>query len=235
MPTSLSPFLAELFEFSTSPISMLLMGLIAVLVILLILAIYFPSVKRFLVAIYALEEDESPKSFLAWIVSVVVIVRLVQVFMIQPFIVDGASMVPTFQNNDLLLIDKISYRLREPRRGEVVVFKFHMNGSVLDGNYFIKRLIGLPGDTIVINGTSTIITTRDGETIIPDESFIEHQRSNQSFEIVLGDNEYFVEGDNRDGSYDSRSWGPITKEQFAGRALVELYNKPKLLPGAREY
>jgi signal peptidase I len=196
---------------------------------------YSDAVKNILVKLFILEKGESPKSFLFWILSVIVIVRILQVFVFQPFIVDGGSMTPTFTNNDMLIIDKVSYKISEPHRGDVVVFKFHQVGSSLDGKYFLKRLIGLPGDTITIDNTNTTITTKDGTVLHPNESFVKLPTLSQHVVVTLKDDEYFVMGDNRAGSYDSRYWGPVHKSQFSGRAVMELYNNISINPGAVAY
>lgn len=229
--SSMPTWAQEFFEFSNSPLSLVLAIIVSILLILLVLAMFIPSIKRGLVKSYILEKDESPQSFLVWIVSVVFIVRILQVFVMQPFIVDGESMLPTFVNNDMLIIDKLSYKIREPERGDVVVFRFHKDGNQLDGKYFIKRLIGLPGDTIEIVGASTTVKTTDGRTLKLDESFIKYPKFDQDLNVILKNDEYFVEGDNRAGSYDSRAWGAIHKSQLSGRVFLELFDSPSILPG----
>ncbi len=235
LSTQASNFLSQFFEISTSPLSIALSFLIALLIISLFIAMFSDGFKNMLVKMFILDADESPKSFLLWILSVIVIVRILQVFVFQPFIVDGGSMTPTFTNNDMLIIDKISYKLGEPSRGDVVVFKFHQEGSSLDGKYFLKRLIGLPGDTITIDDTSTTIKTKGGTVLKPDESFVKLPKLSQHVTMKLKDDEYFVMGDNRSGSYDSRYWGPIHKSQFSGRAVIELYNNISINPGKVAY
>jgi len=231
--------LSEFFSFSFNPLSIIFISLISVLFVALTLAIFIKSVKTYLIKIKILEKEEKPQSFLIWLVSVMLIVRTIQVFLIQPFIVDGGSMLPTFETNDVLLIDKVDYRYNEPQRGDVVVFKFKMEGSELDGKYFIKRLIAFPGEKIEINGTSTIIHTVDGKTINLDEKYVEESRAsfvNYKYNnYTLGEDEYFMMGDNRAGSYDSRSWGPIHRSQMSGRALVRIVSNPEILPGKANY
>ena len=231
MSSNTLSYFQQFFEFSSSPISVVLTSLIGLLILLLVIAMFSDKVKRFLVSIYALDEEETPKSFLTWILMVIIVVRVFQVFILQPFIVDGLSMYPTFNNNNMLIIDKFSYKIGEPSRGDVVVFKFHQNGSTLDGKYFLKRLIALPGDTIIIDGRKTTIKTADGKTITPTENFVKLPKLNQKLRVTLKEDEYFVMGDNRDGSYDSRSWGPIHKSQLAGRVLLEIYDNFSFLPG----
>jgi signal peptidase I len=232
LPTLINKFISEFFEVSDNPFSAFFLYLIIATIALLILAIWIDGVRKFLVSIYVLEKNEDPKSFLKWIVSVIVIIRLVHILLIQPFLVDGESMSPNFQTNDLLLINKISYYLHPPVREDVIVFKFLKADSPLNGKYFIKRLIGLPGEKIHIQNGSTTITTVDGKTINLSEKYVVYPKTDTITDITLKNDEYFVMGDNRAGSYDSRSWGPIHFSQISGKALVELINNPTLNPAS---
>jgi signal peptidase I len=143
---------------------------------------------------------------------------VVQKFIIRPFVVNGASMDPTLTTGDYLLIDEVTYKLREPERGDVVVFRAPPEPS----KFFIKRIIGLPGDTVSISGSKVTITNSQyPEGFVLSESFITHNSSNQLIKKVP-EGEYFVMGDNRSGSFDSRSWGTLPKEEISGRALLRL-------------
>lgn len=152
-------------------------------------------------------------------------------FVAQPFIVSGASMTPTIHSSEYLVIDLATYHLDEPERGDVVIFKFPFDTSV----YFIKRIIGLPGETVSIQNGVVTITTIDGDMMTLNEPYIaDENRSHESTRTtVLEDNEYFVLGDNRSGSSDSRVWGPLNKKFIVGRALLRLYPLDTLdyLPG----
>lgn len=172
------------------------------------------------------EEAWETVRFILIALAVVIPIRL---YIAQPFIVSGASMDPTFENGQYLIVDEISYHLGEPMRGDVIIFKYPKNPK----QYFIKRVIGLPGETVNING-SGIVTVENsaGETITIDEPYVEFSKADKT-KSVLKDNEYFVMGDNRAGSYDSRAWGPVPRENIVGRALVRLFppNEIAVFPG----
>ena len=150
-----------------------------------------------------------------------IIVIPVRIFVAQPFVVQGASMDPTFATNNYLIVNQLSYRVGNPERGEVIIFKFPLNQS----EYFIKRVIGLPGETVVLKGTSVIIKNKanpDGFTL--NEPYISQQNEKtEDMTVLLGDNEYFVMGDNRLESYDSRAWGPVKRNLIIGTPILRLY------------
>ncbi len=141
-----------------------------------------------------------------------------RIFIAQPFIVSGQSMYPTFHDGDYLVIDQLTYRFDTPERGSVVIFKYPYDTS----KYFIKRIIGLPGETIRIqNGAITIENNSNPEGFILDSSYITNTKEDNSV-TTLGQNEYFVLGDNRSNSSDSRIWGALNEEYIVGRPLMRL-------------
>lgn len=150
------------------------------------------------------------------------IVIPIRAFLFQPFVVSGASMDPNFHNADYLLIDELSYRFREPERQEVIVFKYPLNPSYK----YIKRIIGLPGERVeIINGEVFII--RNNETVKLEEDYLPEKTKqewnrNNNFSIELGSDEYFVMGDNRNNSSDSRVWGPVPKKNIVGIVFIKL-------------
>lgn len=147
------------------------------------------------------------------------IVIPIRYFLFQPFFVSGASMEPNFKSGEYLLIDEISYRFKNPQRGEVVVFRYPKDPS----NFFIKRIIGLPGETVEIkDGKIKIYNLDFPKGKILKESYIEKITSG-TFKIFLKKNEYFVLGDNRDHSSDSRSWGAVSKEYITGRVWLSVF------------
>ena len=154
------------------------------------------------------------------ILLALVIVVPIRYFLFQPFLVKGQSMEPTFQNSDYLIIDEISYRFREPERGEVVVFKYPRNPS----QRFIKRIIGLPGETVEIKDGEVIIIKDDKTQILDESSYLpESLKTPGNLRIALAENEFFVLGDNRRLSADSRSWGPLSMENIIGRVFFRAW------------
>ncbi len=152
------------------------------------------------------------------IVVFMLIVIGLRLFVIDPFLVNGSSMEPTFDNSDYVIVDKLSYGLRMPKRGEVIVFDAPTN----DGRYFIKRIIGLPGERILVNGSSvTIFNAEHPEGFIADETYVKFP-SNRKADRTLAVDEYFVMGDNREVSSDSRIWGALKRDAIEGRALIRL-------------
>jgi signal peptidase I len=159
-----------------------------------------------------------------------IIVFPIRAFVAEPFVVSGGSMIPTFENGNYLIVDKISYKFTEPERNDVVVFKYPNDTT----KYFVKRIIALPNETIDIKGSTVTITNAlhpEGFTI--DEPYVKNI-ANNSTHLELKDDEYFVMGDNRSGSSDSRYWGPVKKDLITGRAYLRLLpiSKIDVLPGA---
>lgn len=150
-----------------------------------------------------------------------IIVAPIRYFLFQPFIVSGASMAPNFATGDYLIVDEISYRLSEPQRGDVVVF----NAGFLPGyanQRFIKRIIGLPGETVeVTDGRVTII--KDGQEKVLNEGYLpDDLRTYGNVKTTLNSDEYFVLGDNREYSYDSRMWGVVLRKNIIGKASLRI-------------
>ena len=183
------------------------------------------------------ENDQQDSQFLKELIKVVVIAFLIvtpfRIFVAQPFIVSGASMDPTFETGDYLIIDQLTYEFTDPHRGDVVIFQFPRDPS----KFFVKRVIGLPGEVIEIEGSEVTIrsNTDSVETLILKEPYIadENKRSD-SLTVVLDDEEYFVMGDNRRASSDSRSWGPVTEDLIIGKAFLRLFPvaEASILPGS---
>jgi len=158
-----------------------------------------------------------------------IIVLPVRWFVAQPFIVSGASMENTFHTDEYLIIDQLSYHFEEPERGDVVVFRYPKDPS----KFFIKRVIGVPGDTVDIQGDVVSVTPKNEETMVLSEPYVKSMAENTSVTETLGEREYFVMGDNRDASSDSRVWGVLNRDKIVGRAFLRLFpfNEAEVFPG----
>ncbi|OGC87046.1 signal peptidase I [Candidatus Adlerbacteria bacterium RIFCSPLOWO2_01_FULL_54_21b] len=177
---------------------------------------------------------------LKFVLVAAAIVVPVRLFVAQPFIVSGASMDPTFNNGQYLIIDELSYRLHEPERGDVVIFRYPRGPK----EFFIKRIVGLPGETVAIrNGVvyvaknqgsgSAGIIGNDAFTKL-DEPYVVNRGNGADATHPVGQNEYFVMGDNRPESSDSRIWGMLPRANIIGYAYLRLLPLHKLgiFPGA---
>ena len=150
------------------------------------------------------------------VISIAIIVP-VRYFLIQPFVVRGASMEPNFYDHEYLIIDELSYRLGDPERGDIVVFEYPRDPD----QFFIKRVIGLPGETVeVSNGEITIYNDENPVGRVLEEEYIGSERTLGKKKVELNPNEYFVLGDNRGYSLDSRSFGPIIDEDIIGKVWI---------------
>jgi len=156
------------------------------------------------------------------VIIVLVIVVPIRYFLFQPFIVKGESMEPNFYDGDYLIIDEISYRLKEPQRGETIIFKYPKDPS----KCFIKRIIGLPGETIKIQNDQVIILRNSDSQILDESEYLSEFGETFSLgfkEISLAEDEYFVLGDNRKRSSDSRNWGILPEKNIVGRAYLRIW------------
>lgn len=164
-----------------------------------------------------------------FVIIALAIVIPIRILIAEPFVVSGSSMVPTFENGNYLIIDKMSYKLSDPKRDDIAVFRSPNDQT----KFYIKRVIGLPNETVDIKGSVVIITNEKhplGFTL--DEPYVKNI-SNNITHSKLKDDEYFVMGDNRSGSSDSRYWGAVKKEFITGRVFLRLLpiNKMSILPG----
>lgn len=160
----------------------------------------------------------------------ILIVVPVRMFIAQPFIVSGESMVDTFQSGEYLIVDQVTYYFEQPKRGEVIIFRYPRDPS----KFFIKRVIGLPGETVQItDGTVVIFNEENPNGFALNEPYIEPMPEAPPLTETLGDREFFVMGDNRSRSSDSRAWGVLQEERIIGRALLRLFPPSNLafLPG----
>ena len=150
-----------------------------------------------------------------------VIVFPIRYFLFQPFIVRGESMIPSFKSGDYLIVDEISYRFSDPQRGDVIIFKYPKDAT----QRFIKRIIGLPNETVEIkDGKVTIYKDSNFVLFVLDEEYLPDDLETEGdTKVVLGQDKYFVLGDNRDYSYDSRRWGTVPREYIIGKAFLRIF------------
>tara|TARA_B100001179_G_scaffold232730_1_gene226841 strand:- start:5363 stop:5956 length:594 start_codon:yes stop_codon:yes gene_type:complete len=165
-----------------------------------------------------------------FVIIVLAIVIPIRIFIAQPFVVNGESMLPTFENGDYLIIDEISYRFNDPERGDIIVFRFPEKHT----RFLVKRVIGLPGETVKLQNEDVTIITAEGATIQLEEDYVNGAFSDNG-SWKLGEDDYFVLGDNRTNSSDSRSWGLLDRDLIIGRTLIRLYplNEITIFPGKR--
>jgi len=170
------------------------------------------------------------REIVTFIVLAVLIVVPIRIFIAQPFVVEGASMHPTFESTDYLIVDQLSYRFNDPLRGDVIVFRYPNKPSV----FYIKRIIGLPGETVDITRGVVTITRTDGTTLTLEENYVVAEDATYNQTTSLGPDQYFVMGDNRPKSSDSRTWGALPRENIMGRAFFRLLPPGQMgvLPGS---
>ncbi|MBU6141751.1 signal peptidase I [Patescibacteria group bacterium] len=149
----------------------------------------------------------------------VVTVFLIRTFLVQPFLVSGASMEPNFTDGNYLLVDEVTYHFRAPQRDEVIVFRYPENPSI----FYIKRIIGLPGETIKIGNGQVGIMNKDGSETMLQEPYLPYgTQTSGNMTVTLGPTQYFMLGDNRNYSYDSRGWGPMDQKYIIGLVRARL-------------
>ena len=155
------------------------------------------------------------------VVISLIIILPIRYYIVQPFFVKGASMESNFEDGDYLFIDELSYAFGVPNRGDVVIFRYPLDQS----QFFIKRIIGLPSETIDIrNNKVTVYNAQHPEGIVLDETYLDAgQQTLGAMRTKLDDNEYFVLGDNRLHSTDSRVWGALNESLITGKAFIRLW------------
>lgn len=182
------------------------------------------------------KEVKKDSSFWRFSSLLLVILLGLRLFVFGPFLVYGSSMEPTFETGDYLIVDELTYKLEDPKRGDVIVLRPPItdDSGEKTKTHFIKRIIGLPGETISVNGDEVVIKNSanpNGIRLI--EPYVKFQ-SVRVANYTLASDEYFVMGDNREVSSDSRIWGPLKRSEITGRAFLRLYpfNQVGIFPGA---
>ncbi len=149
-----------------------------------------------------------------------IIIIPIRYLIFQPFFVQGISMSPNFETGDYLIIDEISYRFRDPQRGEVIVFKYPQTPS----QRYIKRIIGLPGETIEIKDGKILLSDGEGMQVLDESEYLSPGlETGGVVRISLAENQYFVLGDNRKFSSDSRRWGVLPQKNIVGRVYIRAW------------
>ncbi|MES3005410.1 MAG: signal peptidase I [Patescibacteria group bacterium] len=178
------------------------------------------------------QKDKENSDF--WRFSSILLVALLalRLFVFGPFLVYGSSMEPTFETGDYLIVDEFTYRLENPKRGDVIVLTPPL--AEKQKTHFIKRIVGLPGETVIVQGNLVTIKNNEnpnGVTLV--EPYVKFQSTRETT-VTLASDEYFVMGDNREVSSDSRIWGPLKRSAITGRAFMRLYpfDQIGIFPGA---
>jgi len=153
------------------------------------------------------------------VILAVIIVVPIRYFIFQPFFVQGMSMEPNFHNGDYLIVDEITYRFMDPQRGEVVVFKYPKSPT----QRYIKRIIGLPEETISIKEGQISIINQNGTWILDESDYLLEAYTGGEIKVSLSKDEYFVLGDNRAFSSDSRRWGALSREFIVGKVYLRAW------------
>lgn len=191
------------------------------------------SSNNFIKKVTFRERYKDVLDFIKFAIIAAVIVIPIRMFIAQPFVVNGESMYPTFNDKEYLIVDEISYIINGADRGDVVIFKYPKDTS----RFFIKRIIGMPNEKISIEkGEITIFNEENKNGFKLDEPYI-NEKFETSETYITGDDEYFVMGDNRNRSSDSRIWGILPQKLMIGRAYLRLLPIKNIsyLPGSFNY
>jgi signal peptidase I len=166
--------------------------------------------------------------FLKIVLIALVIIVPIRYYIFKPYVVSGSSMQPNFHDNQYLIIDELSYRIGDPERGDVVVLHYPRDPK----QDFIKRIIGLPGEKVKIeNGEVIIINAEHPAGVTLDEDYLPNQGLTYEQDpivvggskvLTLGKDEYFVLGDNRLASSDSRTWGVLPRKNIVGKTFIRV-------------
>ncbi len=180
-------------------------------------------------------QKSSQSSILGYTVVALGLALFIRFFVAAPYVVSGASMEPNFDNWHYLIIDRVTYDIENPARGDVIVFDLPEDQN----RSLIKRVIGLPGETVTLRGEKISITNAEHpDGFILDEPYLDPENIGMNnMQITLEKDQFFVLGDNRRVSADSRLWGPLPRKNIVGRAILRLYplDKISVLPAEARY
>jgi signal peptidase I len=161
------------------------------------------------------------------LIIVLVIYFVIKSYIAQPFLVRGRSMEQTLSDGDYLIVDQLSYNISNPKRSDIVVFHTEFIQGGAEKEYYIKRIIGIPGDRVVIKDGNVILykNNSDTPTLLKETYIIEGLKtiSQDPIDVTLSENQYFVLGDNRGNSSDSRYWGVLNKQYIIGKPVIRLF------------
>jgi signal peptidase I len=181
------------------------------------------------------QKDKKDSDFWRFSSILLLVLLGLRLFVFGPFLVYGSSMEPTFETGDYLIVDELTYKLEDPKRGDVIVLTPPIQEK--QTTHFIKRIVGLPGETIIVNGSNVTIKNKEHpEGFNISEPYVKFPSDRQAT-YTLASDEYFVMGDNRAVSSDSRIWGPLKRSAITGRAFLRLYpfNQIGILPGEARF
>ncbi len=182
------------------------------------------------------ERGAADVSLIIYTIVAIGVALLIRFFVAAPYIVSGSSMEPTFFDLNYLIVDRLTYNFENPQRGDVIVFDLPQDTS----RALIKRVIGLPGETVVLSGnTVSIVNAEHPEGFTISEPYLDPNDLGGATDmrVTLGPDQYFVLGDNRKVSADSRLWGSLPREDIVGRVFVRLFPVTRIgiLPGEARY
>lgn len=174
------------------------------------------------------DQRESLKGWLKLAITfdiILIVGTIFRIMVLQPYMVEGDSMKNSFYDSETLLVDKLTYKFKVPQRGDVIIFDAPKNPK----DDYIKRIIGLPGDTVIINNNKVYVNNSlISEPYLAGDTITNTPNNNGYFKTTLGSDEYFVMGDNRSNSSDSREWGAVPKSNIIGRAWLIVYPTDKI-------
>lgn len=222
---------SQFFEIGDNKVAFTITIILVLLIALLIVSMFSKSIEKALRTLRILEDKENPRELLIWIFGIMITIRIIHVFIVQPFIVDGDSMYPQLHNGEILLIDKVSYKLHTPKVGDIIVFKYHdPYHKCLDGGYaaVTTSSVDKAVETNTYVNMSEICRTYatdpyDNKYLV--KRIVALPSSTTTYEgkkLVAGPDQYIVMGDNRPESYDSRSWGALDSKYISGRVSLRI-------------